>query len=138
MEEKEKPDGKATIKFVFLPLVATFLILAAIAAPGYFCYRPACHCGPVELDAHNIAMVMAAHLSVPGQQTITREDIEKRLKVTIDNPWSITNCGDSYCIHVVDRERKCPPEYQNNEPDWNAGIYTLTDLAEYVEARKKK
>ena len=122
MEEKEKPKSKAgtIIGIVFIAFVLFFL--ASMWIPGYIQYRPKQFCSQAESDANTIAATIADYFSVAEHTDIARSDIEKR--VSIDNPWTFTRCDDNFFIHVVDGSGKCPAEYQDKDPSWNAGIYT--------------
>lgn len=119
---KSKSNVGRTLGILMIIFV---LIVIAIAVPGWVCYRPHCACRPVEEDAHNIAAAMADYLSDSGNPhiTLTKEDIEKL--VNVSSPWTLTRCGDDYYIHVIDRKRKCPAEFQNQYPEWHANVYTL-------------
>ena len=124
MEVNSKKESRGVRIFLILSIIVV-LIMAAIAAPSYFCYRPACYCMPIEEKAYDIAEIMADYFSKTEHHSITRADIEKRLALVMDNPWMITQCGDDHLVHIVDHKKKCPLEFQNNNPGWEVGIFTL-------------
>ena len=121
MEDTEKPKSKAP-KIFGLIIVFLILIYLAIIIPSLPGYRTKEFCSRAEADANNIAAAIADYFANPLHVDITRDDIEQEL--WIDNPWTLTRCGDNFYIHVVDRTGKCPDEIQNKDADWNAGIYT--------------
>jgi hypothetical protein len=123
MDDKDKPKTKTYRIFGILFLFCVLLYLA-ISYPSLFAYRPSTFCLRVEYDAYQIAAAMSAYFSVPEHRDSipTQNEIEKL--VDIKNPWKLTKCGNNFYIHVVDRGGKCPAEIQNNDPNWNAGIYT--------------
>jgi hypothetical protein len=124
MEEKDQPKSKVPRIFGFI-FILFVLIYAAMIIPSWPTYRPKSFCSRAETDAGNIIAAIADFYSVPeqGDRIPTRSDIEDI--VYVDNPWTLTRCGDNFYINVVDRSGKCPAEYQNIYPEWNSNIYTL-------------
>ena len=123
MEDKDKPKSKAPRIFGLI-FVLFVLMYLAIAIPSWPIYRPKRFCSRAETDANNIMAAICDLYSVSehGERTPTRSDIEDL--VHVDNPWTLTRCGDNLYVHVVDRSGKCPAEYQNKYPEWNSNIYT--------------
>ena len=146
MEDKEKPKVRAGfILKIGLIIFGLFLLMAIYHPWNWWSHRPKYFCQLAESDANEILAAMAEHFSLPEHHSVTREDIEKR--VSIDNPWTIMQCGDRYYIHVVDRSGECPKGKKNmdsnskasalieraekypcginiNDPNWNEGVYT--------------
>ena len=122
MEDKDKSKSKAGsfIGWGFLCLV--LLVGFAMYWPSRIVYRPKSFCSRAENDANNIMAAISDYFADPKHLDITRDDIEQELG--IDNPWTLTRCGDNFYIHVVDRTGKCPAEIQDKDPNWNAGTYT--------------
>ena len=124
MEDKEKPKSKVGT-IIGMGLIAFVLFfLASMWFPGAIRYRPKQFCSQAEVDANNIAAAIADYFSVEKHTDIARSDIEELM--SIDNPWTFTRCGNNFFIHVVDRSRECPAEYQLKDPNWNAGIYSIS------------
>lgn len=93
--------------------------------PGLPGYRAKGFCSQLEADANNIAAMIFDYLDAPENlgKLPTQIDIEQL--VDVKNPWKLTICGENFYIHVIDRNRKCPVEYQNADANWDANIYTL-------------
>ena len=149
MEDKEKPKARTgpVLKIGLVAAALTFFM--ALYHPwDLWRHRQKYFCQKAENDANQIVAAMADYFAVPAHKSITKADIETN--VSIDNPWTLTKCGDNYYIHVFDRSGKCPAgkkknaastrkaspiieqykkcgsETWGNAPNWNAGVYTIS------------
>ena len=125
MEKKEKPESRVgrTIGIGFICFV--LIIGFAIWVPGLIGFRSKGICSRVEVDAQEIAAALSDYLSASEDHdlTLTKEDIERL--VDLENPWTLTRCGNNFYINVIDRTVKCPAKYQNSYSEWNSSIYTF-------------
>ena len=123
-EEKSRPRFG---KIIAIGLICFALFIGfANWIPSRIFLRPKSFCSQAEFDADKIAAAISDYYSVPQHGPVVPGDIEPRdLEVQVDNPWTMTTCGDLVFIHVIDRSGICPAEYQSQDPGWNSNIYTL-------------
>ncbi len=124
MDDKGKPKSKAP-KIIGLIIIILVLIYLAILIPSLPGYRAKGFCARAEVDAHNIAAALSEYYAGTEHHGKVPSQFEIENLVDIKNPWKLTNCGENFYIHVIDRTGKCPAGYQKADADWNANIYTL-------------
>ena len=106
-------------------VIAIIGILAAIAIPNFIAYRNKSFCSTAESDANAIAAAIHDYYAVPnrlGFPPTIGGDLG--LTLSINNTATISGNVEAIVITVTDGSGRCPAEYTNPAPDWNASVFT--------------
>ena len=129
MDRNKTEESPPSIKWLVVLFVSgAVLILIAIAIPSYVGGRGYGYCNQVEADAHHIAAAIGEYFANPTHADIHIKPDDLRNLDSIQNPWTITTCGDKIWVHVADGSGKCPSEIQSRMPQWQSGMFTLSVL----------
>ena len=124
-QTREKPKTNIKRLVVILLLFFAVTIIMAVVTPSLVIYRPTSYCDRVESEAMNIAAAIADYFSDPTHTDINIKPDVLADTEYIENPWTLTICGDNIFIHIADGSGKCPAKYQERYPEWHSSMYTL-------------
>jgi hypothetical protein len=128
MDEQTQEKPQTSIKRIFVILLLFFVvtIIMGIVLPGMVIYRPESYCESVESEARNIQAALIDYFSNPAHTDINIKPEVLANTEHIKNPWTLSVSGNNILIHLTDGSGKCPAGYQERDPKWHSGIYTLT------------
>ncbi len=122
-------------------VIAIIGILAAVAIPNFIAYRDKAFCSAAESDARSIAAAVADYFAIPSH---TRLQIIPLAPIVINsngiqaapgvlgpaglefsplsggNTALINGAMDDFSIVVTDNSGRCPEDYMNAQPGWDA------------------
>ena len=108
-------------------VIAIIGILAAIAIPNFISYRNKTYCSAAESDANTIGGAISDYFAIPTRTAVSADDIDAYVYPGIQNEFDLLGGNDpngTITIHVTDRTKRCPDDYQKASAYWNAGVYT--------------
>ena len=140
MSDKEKPEPSVKrllaiflksigiIFSIYIIYVFLTIIISGLGMHG----RPKQYCSAAESDAQNIAAAIADYFAIPEHTTLpTISGESEYLGFTLSSKggqniaWVTGNAESTITIIVKDGSGKCPDDYQEGSPEWDAGRYTL-------------
>jgi len=105
-------------------VIAIIGILTAIAIPNFIAYRNNAFCSQAETTAESIGLALSNYYGIAGHTAIPDP---KELDVYLQNSVSLSgDINTTISIIVTDNSRRCPKNYMEKNPHWNASTYKFT------------
>jgi len=126
MLQKLRGNSKGFTLIELMIVIAIIGILAAIAIPNFIAYRNKAFCSAAESDANHIASAIADYFSVASGTDEKSADPTADshpgwgMELTNDNTGNIGQNVQAMTITVTDGSDRCPDDYQNSVPGWDA------------------
>lgn len=116
--------GRGFTLIELMIVIAIIGILTAIAIPNFIAYRNKAFCSQAESTAEAVGTALSNYYGLATHTDIPDPD---DLGLTLDN--TVVLSGDingTISIVVTDNSRRCPEDYMDPNPHWDAGTSKFT------------